>query len=727
MKQSHWSCTTLSTHCKAWIYALWKTNSHEVVRRVSCTLIARLEEIVHGDWEQPDLLNTRIILSALLDAPFLSLLFQYRVIFNRIAANSTEGSNSSLIITWVDIVLARLGQAITVAAGTFFRVPPIDQHQPMSVRAQREDDILRAAVQLPDKWTDIVHVLSSKHVSPAAYRLVMCLVFGVYVIAPHLSEQLVTVDRVEYARLLEALQTHIAQISDRRSQGIDVNFADASERERVAFAMFVSLYAVLSRRIDDIDSSCRPQTHAVLLEIIQAILERDTALPLMSIVSLPACVDISLVVLMRWGATLPWAWVTWEDVRICQSEVVEHLTATWLYTLDTRVEGISHAHSLEYWDHDLIAALEQEPRAALSMMARLLRCGLCRMKDTSARPPDSIFNTFLKICWSILRLLQGMEADHASTVALFGVLCNLFVLLSDGEIEISIKDLIIETLCLSKTGLQGAIMAIAGSKPEFSLNVNRALEHMCKVMTDQSRGDNLTFTELHAVRQNLQFITLVWITSTTSSTIPESIERFLTACRKCFEDADSGSLARAVLGDALVGISTALEQRREEVSFEQLKNAGCHTVVWQLVRDAEPSDLTLASALAAYFGSMSPLPKQDPLSSAEAWDYFRDVLLLILDGDFEGSDEPLSLLVAPLICRALVVLFQQGDRSARRYFVTSPWTTCVAASLKNLRNTGNIHADGGEYAVILHERMGLLAEHLCNHVRSTVHLRRRRR
>ncbi len=83
------------------------------------------------------------------EAPFLSLLFQYRVIFNRIAANSTEGSNSSLIITWVDIVLARIGQAIIVAAGTFFHVPPIDQHQPPSVRAQREDDILRVAVQLP--------------------------------------------------------------------------------------------------------------------------------------------------------------------------------------------------------------------------------------------------------------------------------------------------------------------------------------------------------------------------------------------------------------------------------------------------------------------------------------------------------------------------------------------------------------------------------------------------
>ncbi len=143
---------------------------------------------------------------------------------------------------------------------------------------------------------------------------------------------------------------------------------------------------------------------------------------------------------------------------------------------------------------------------------------------------------------------------------------------------------------------------------------------------------------------------------------------------------------------------------------------------------------------------MSSLPKQDPLLSAEAWDYFRDVLLLILDGNFEGSDEPLSLLVAPLICRALVVLFQQGDRSAStsrvrfapvnlllrmfalgHYFVTSPWTTCVAASLRNLRSTGTIQADGGEYAVILHERMGLLAERLCNHVRPTVPLRRRRR
>ena len=40
----------------------------------------------------------------------------------------------------------------------------------------------------------------------------------------------------------------------------------------------------------------------------------------------------------------------------------------WLHNLDIDSNSVPLAHSVEYWDPELVAALETEPRAALSMM-----------------------------------------------------------------------------------------------------------------------------------------------------------------------------------------------------------------------------------------------------------------------------------------------------------------------------------------------------------------------
>ena len=55
---------------------------------------------------------------------------------------------------------------------------------------------------------------------------------------------------------------------------------------------------------------------------------------------------------------------------------------------------------------------------------------------------------------------------------------------------------------------------------------------------------------------------------------------------------------------------------------------------------------------------------QDSLSCAEAWDYLRDTLLLTLSRSFIADNEPLSLLVCPSICHALLRLLQLMDAHA---------------------------------------------------------------
>ena len=84
----------------------------------------------------------------------------------------------------------------------------------------------------------------------------------------------------------------------------------------------------------DTETIYKPQTHAILLEMIQAILQPNSTLSPSSVISPPASIDVPLVVLTRWGATLPWTWVTWEDGRTYNSELVDYLVSGLLHLAD---------------------------------------------------------------------------------------------------------------------------------------------------------------------------------------------------------------------------------------------------------------------------------------------------------------------------------------------------------------------------------------------------------
>ena len=51
-------------------------------------------------------------------------------------------------------------------------------------------------------------------------------------------------DRSERVALYNTLQKRLKYLANQRSQGMEIDTADASEHERIAYAMFVSVYAV---------------------------------------------------------------------------------------------------------------------------------------------------------------------------------------------------------------------------------------------------------------------------------------------------------------------------------------------------------------------------------------------------------------------------------------------------------------------------------------------------
>lgn len=82
-----------------------------------------------------------------MDVEFLDVLFEHRQFFYSMAIRSTgqDASLSATIVSWVDVLLARLGDFIlTVASGLCGSLV-----NPGYLRTQREGDGIRAATQLP--------------------------------------------------------------------------------------------------------------------------------------------------------------------------------------------------------------------------------------------------------------------------------------------------------------------------------------------------------------------------------------------------------------------------------------------------------------------------------------------------------------------------------------------------------------------------------------------------
>lgn len=258
---------------------------------------------------------------------------------------------------------------------------------------------------------------------------------------------------------------------------------------------------------------------------------------------------------------------------------------------------------------------------------------------------------------------------------------------------------------------------------------------------------------MRVTRQTAQFLTLIWMAGSPQYFRAEAIYGFLASLCKTL---DWGSQPRRTLKDAVVGLLSIVEKRRQDQIFQPVD--WCYEVqsVWKLTSGADPADLLLAcefilpliipsqsrtsraASLAAYVCATAG-SRSSHLVRADAWSYFCDVLLLILGKEFVESElEPLSLFAAPGICRALLSLlesetatghprtsslmqFENGDADWQqvRHFLSSPWTICLMTQLRKLQLLADSTSGGEDYATILSRRISLLAELLYNHVRGS--------
>ncbi|KAI0639275.1 hypothetical protein C8Q77DRAFT_1163629 [Trametes polyzona] len=383
-------------------------------------------------------------------------------------------------------------------------------------------------------------------------------------------------------------------------------------------------------------------------------------------------------------------------------------TATWLHHLDTPVIDMPSAHSVDWWDDQLVAALERDQFAALSMLSRVV---MRHLSDSPALgvSDDIAMDVLLKACWGVKHILQSIHPDDSSLAWVLAKMYQLFFSLGGRELDLAVKDLIIEILSLSPGNLCLALASTSESRSEYANGWERS--ECCR---EDSFRDNPPALALHSIRQSLQLLTLLAAADCTpTGVVVEMIRRFFSGLLDWLRSEWRDYYIWDSLGGATL---TALSMLAGTSLGDLVTGLGTDSV-WDVVGDADLLNLPLAASVSAYYAAINNSSKaHDILACAEVWTYLQDVLLLVLNREFSGDEEPLALLVSPILCRTLSSILQHAPPGFERYIKTSPWTGCLLTLLH-----GVVKEPEGvdEYDRVLHELIGPLAADICRRLQKS--------
>ncbi|KAH7915402.1 hypothetical protein BJ138DRAFT_1142007 [Hygrophoropsis aurantiaca] len=640
---------------------------------------------------------------------FLCLLFQYRRLFHNIATRGlAAGAAIHAVICWVDVILAKFGVVASFVAGG---LQPVSSQRCISVtlQLQNEDNQLRAAAQLPDRWCSITSVISSSSASPAAKRLALQLLLARYIVLPQLGSfvepiQFLESERIKttelYAAVLDFLQHSFARLSTSCSiSGITWN--DFVFEERMTCAMALSLFAVTDlHRKDQADTELlppfRPDTANQLLCLLQCVMNPETT-------STPHPIapheklDVPQTILIRWGKFIHWSWTLWADQQHRENEVIVHLTITWLHCGSSQLSEANDEQAQD-WNLQLIPVILDNIVPAISVMSQILNC--CEIWVSSpcnqAGIAAPLVDVVLKTAWIFAQLAElnansGIVNRSPDVCALF---LSIFVLTCCADDHFDVREQIIRIL--SHTSKECILKGLQALQMNDLHHFNTTFEEVLHRMTSQLPSN--TSAAFLLSRQLLNFVTLLWAAGANS--LPESISPFLIAVARTLSIDHLKHSKKPVLLDSLMNtLAASYTTKSSGPSYLALPLD--NKIFWEMMINTDRTDLFIASSFAHTV--IATCQMHGSLICVEVWDYLRDVLALINSHYFLGDHEPLALIVAPIICHAMICLLKHADSNAMNFITCSPWTLGLHAMLQSLL-CDELPASS-EYSIMLRSRM----------------------
>ncbi|PBL00740.1 hypothetical protein ARMGADRAFT_1058710 [Armillaria gallica] len=305
-----------------------------------------------------------------------------------------------------------------------------------------------------------------------------------------------------------------------------------------------------------------------------------------------------------------------------------------------------------------------------------------------------------KACRTIVHFLHGDILYSSNQVSLREDICktlfSLFVIVDTQERTLTIRTAILEALTLFNLATLRQTLK--------DTHQDNGSDFMTRLSQQKTAGN------MNEIKLTLEFLTVLWHCEALGNALYNSISSVLSSIIDCLYDDNTGQNVARLRGTALTIFS--ILERDPRFVFKNQKQE----IIWKVALNAGTSDLHVASGFAYYVLTTDRLP--DPVSCAEAWDYFRDVLLLIFRRHFCGEDEPLSLLLSPVLCLVLLQFLNKSGPIALdplvRFIVSSPWTMTLNTDLKMLMEQDSPAHDG--YRRVLRERIGAAGKALMEEV-----------
>ncbi|KAI0068407.1 hypothetical protein BV25DRAFT_1987190 [Artomyces pyxidatus] len=703
-----------------------KSSHLEQIAGASGALLRLLEAILTSSTDEmnPGLIE---LFAQMTHEAFLCRLFEYRRAFQFIASRDiSPGTAPSAIVCWVDLILTKLGEAtVVIAGGSGDRSD--DTLAVASLAKQKENDSLLAATQLPNDWRAVPGLLASDRASPAVLRLALRLTFAAYILLPQLKGEDPDIVVSKLPSLPKILQTYSAGFSDNvhghrehRAGPLELNL---KQNERTVYAMIVVLFTVVTQKSkmgsnpDESSPVLHPYTQSLAVHLIQFIMHPDTTSKDFSPLHPCETLDSAQTILLRWGGTVPRCWAIWSDARCIGIEDISHLTATWLFQLNS----FSDDPEPQTWATDLLRALAENSHAAEIAMMQLLHHAVYKLTSLDhARVSAASLDVLRKTCWAAAQLLNTANPWHlVAGPALVRSLCIIFAFSGDGNDEGRIKDSIIEALTrVDSQTMQSTIKGLLeDGHIAFSLTFDTTLVGLRRAMQRVTELSPLSDAKCNSISLALRFLAIIWRHGAPSPSHRNTRTGFVAAVVNSVSEQPLSNRRSLLLCDLLVALSTV--HLKDEVSTpERVSKVWDEETIWSLSMERGPRTVLVASCLASYILAAKEALTPSALACAEAWDYMRDVLLLTLSRHFLADDEPLALLAAPTLCRALVALLRGSDGRFVPWAVASPWTESLSTELRSLFDSRDEVLSTS--SAILKERLRSAGEILLHEIKNRV-------
>ncbi|TFK30577.1 hypothetical protein FA15DRAFT_690272 [Coprinopsis marcescibilis] len=579
---------------------------------------------------------------------------------------------------------------------------PSDDLLPESLRNKKEMDVHNAIKQFPDSWEMLPSVLSRTIHSPVAQRTALRLLFSAYAavdgsVIPH--------------RTAEIILKHLFECIENSLHGHSILAMDASLTENsITATLFLRLFSKVHSKANAHGSPplFRPRCFAFMLELVALVMGEprgSTCIPLNELTD-------SQRLLLECEQFVSWAWLTWTDDRVENSEQVEFLTSTWFFWVN-RIHVNGNGNGKKRPCLALKNAVLREPDGAKSILARILRSLHQETRRNGCVP--SIVTVLANACLALLSISQlhgSWKIDSNGSCCLEHII-DIFLALGTTPDELYVQQIILEILCLYDPMFLSRRMESTFRSPKHNTilgSLDEAIT-MCNVLIKRARTPDIIDQDgcLRSVRLFLDFMTLVWHTKSDSiKTFPGlaligSITELL--------DEQSAQLPRSQdYQDLRNSVFAAVtEHIQDPALFDYVSHRKLRRLAFSVTDGSH--DLPTASAY-AYYVLLRETPMESRMLSVATWNYLQNSLTGTLAGAFNQSceDENLSLLCSTGICVALLKLLRLHPE-LKDYVLGTPWSRSLYISLRALFKQGDTPSQT-RYITALRSRLDLAGKSL---------------